>query len=129
MKYTRPAIAFICGFLASCELPSVYYAQSKSGNVVYEKRGGQLGGTRSARRADGSSEVNDYQTSFRDSTMAITSLASTAALKSIGNARQATAQKANARQPTVTTPTVDPATGIVLTPTVTQPPPAVIPNY
>ncbi|MEI6870690.1 MAG: hypothetical protein WCL08_00270 [Verrucomicrobiota bacterium] len=57
------------------------------------------------------------------------SLAVTKGLTTLGKARQTTAQQANARPPTITTPTVDPATGTVLTPVVTQPPPAVIPNY
>ena len=57
------------------------------------------------------------------------SLAVTKGLTTLGKARQTTAQQANARPPTITTPTVDPATGTVLTPVVTQPPAAVIPNY
>ncbi len=101
---------------------------SRSGNYS-RTRLVKLGGTASQRSANGSSIVTDDQTSFRDATVAITSLASTAALKSVSNARQATAQQANARPPTVVMPTVDPATGTVLTPQVIPPPPAVIPNY
>lgn len=42
--------------------------------------------------------------------------------------RASVAIPANARKPIVTTPTVDPTTGQVLTPTVTQPAPAIIPK-
>ena len=51
--------------LASCEFPTDYYAASATGNVVHHRTWGQLGGTKSIRRADGSSEANDYQDSFR----------------------------------------------------------------
>lgn len=45
----------------------------------------------------------------------------------VNAARQTTARAANARPPTVTTTAVDPTTGQVLTPTVTQPAKAIVP--
>jgi hypothetical protein len=105
------ALALLALLLASCELPSEYYASSSSaGNTVYEKRWGQLGGTRSSHRSDGSSEVNDYQVSFRDGAETATAVAigmanvantksDNALTKSQG--QQATAQQANARTPTI----------------------------
>ena len=52
--------------LSACTGPIDYYAASASGNVVHERRWGSIGGTRSIKRSDGSSEVQDDQRSLGD---------------------------------------------------------------
>lgn len=60
----RFLLALIIPFLAACEI-NHYKAVAANGNSV-EESNWQLGGTKSARRSDGSSYANDYQQSFRD---------------------------------------------------------------
>src|ERR1700727_2745519 len=69
MKY----FSFFCLLLCGCEV-NHYDAHSVTGNSVHEDNY-QLGGTRSAKRSDGSSYANDYQTSFRDFMNFVTALA------------------------------------------------------
>lgn len=59
--------------LVSCEI-NTYEALARNGNSVRETNW-QLGGTRSSRRSDGSSYANDHQQSFRDGTVAATTIA------------------------------------------------------
>lgn len=76
MRTIRFLSQLIVVILCSCELPSVYVATSSpTGNSVMEKRWGQLGGTRSSSRSDGSSEVNNYENSFKDGTNAAITVA------------------------------------------------------
>ncbi len=71
--FRKLVIAIGVGWLlCSCELPSTYLATSSSqGNSVMEKRWGQIGGTRSSSRSDGSSEVNNYENSLKDAATAV----------------------------------------------------------
>jgi len=131
----KTLLSLIPLMLISCEMPSEYYARSATGNVVYEKRGGMLGGTRSSHRSDGSGEVVDLQVSYRDTT----DMVQTAALAAAGVANvksdnalkesqsaQETARAANARPPTIVPPTFGPH-GAAYFPKVNPPPKAVVP--
>lgn len=59
--------------LCSCEV-NHYDALSATGNRVHEDNY-QLGGTRSATRSDGSGYANSYETSFRDGSNTLTTIA------------------------------------------------------
>ncbi len=67
----RIYLLLACLPLIACEGPSEYLVVSANGNMLRERRTGQIGGTRSASRSDGSSEVNSYENSLRDAANAL----------------------------------------------------------
>lgn len=123
---SKPFLGVLGFALTSC---TGYYHEARSVAGNYERDVlVKVGGTSSQKGADGSSVVTDDQASFNDAaTAAAGGYAAGQATKArvsdnrLGQvqAQQTTAQKANAIPPTVTTPTVDPATGQLLTPVVT----------
>lgn len=123
-----PALALL---LVACEGPSTYYARSASGNVVCEKRWGQIGGTRSGHRSDGSSETNQYGPSLRDfvtaAAGAVGKVSTNIKDSNINEQNTGVLKAANGRKPTVVDPIITP-TGEVVYPQVIQPPPAAIPK-
>lgn len=124
----RTILSLLSILLVGCELPSEYYASSATGNTVHEKRWGQLGGTRSNSRSDGSSEANNYENSFRDGSTAVLSYGLAKVTGGVQNVttRNDTARAANARTPTVTQP-AQMAPDTTVFPIVTPPAKSVIP--
>ena len=114
------AILILSLLLCSCVADS-YVAVNGQKTLTHKRF--QLGGTTSFNRGDGSSEANDYQTSFRDGAAAVgVAIGAYQAVKinSSNNALTTTEVKANTT-PTVTTP-VESSSGAILTPVVTFPP-------
>lgn len=93
--------------------------------MVYERRWGQVGGTRSNSRSDGSSEANDYQKSLQDMATMGTGIAigwHDVKIKNSDNALTGL-QNTNARKLGETTIKADTALGIgAQKPVITTPP-------
>ena len=83
------AFLLIACLLCSC-VSYEHTATSKSGNVEHDKLFA-LGGVHSQRGADGSSIATDEQTSFRDATVAATSIAGSLAAAAVRKAANASA--------------------------------------
>lgn len=127
--------AFLCILEASCTIGAsedLAVTTSKSGVTSYKRSRNVViqgpGGTVSQKGSNGYSIVADNQQSARDIAQAVgggyaAGQATKARISDNGlsavNKQQETAQKANAIPPTITTPTVDPVTGQLLTPVVT----------
>lgn len=123
----------LCSCQVAGELSEQYY---KGGglakrNVVINS---QIGGVSSQKGSNGYQNDFDGQQSLADSWTGATGIVVAKGATHVSVAqektkqvaeRQTTARAANARPPTITTPTVDPGTGTVLTPVVTQPAAAV----
>lgn len=122
-----------CSCQVSNHLAEVYYP--KGGLAKREiDTNVQVAGVSSQKGSDGYQNDFDGQASWNDTMTGATGIVASKELGKFNVAkektarvgeRQTTARAANARPPTITTPTVDPGTGQILTPVVTQPAAAV----
>lgn len=91
MKFASIVLALL---LASCTAYD-HIAMTKSGNFERD-RIFKLGGTISQRGADGSSMASDDQVSFRDFTVAATTIAGSVASAAVAKSREVTSRAADA---------------------------------
>jgi len=99
-RVTTWCLILMCVVFPSCAYDD-YQASASNGNTVREKHIA-LGGTSSIKRSDGSSLVEDLQTSFRDGTNMVTTVAGGLAIAEVSKAKTASDNAAATAQQAAT---------------------------